>query len=117
MFAALGLPQPRPVPLMKLNHQVAQKLHGLTDPSQYRPHDLVDLQLIFSQNELDLVLVRKTCERVFSHRRRQSWPARVVAGELWDAGYAAAKYDLPVKATVAEAVDWANDLIDKISRA
>jgi hypothetical protein len=38
-------------------------------------------------------------------------------GELWDAGYAAAKYDLPVKATVAEAVDWANDLIDKISRA
>ena len=117
MFAALGLPQPKPVPLMKLNHQVAQKLHGLTDPSQSRPHDLVDLQLIFSRNELDLALVRKTCERLFSHRRRQSWPARVVVGELWDAGYAAAKYDLPVKATVAEAVDWANDLIDKISRA
>ena len=117
MFAALGLPQPKPVPLMKLNHQVAQKLHGLTDPSQNRPHDLVDLQLIFSRNELDLALVRKTCERLFSHRRRQSWPARVVVGELWDAGYAAAKYDLPVKATVAEAVDWANDLIDKISRA
>ena len=32
-------------------------------------------------------------------------------------GPALAKYDLPVKATVAEAVDWANDLIDKISRA
>ena len=117
MFAALGLPQPKPVPLMKLNHQVAQKLHGLTDPSQNRPHDLVDLQLVFSRNELDLALVRNTCERLFAHRRRQSWPARVVAGELWDAGYAAAKYDLPVKATVAEAVDWANDLIDKISRA
>ena len=92
-------------------------MHGLTDPSQSRPHDLVDLQLIFSRNELDLALVRKTCERLFSHRRRQSWPARVVVGELWDVGYAAAKYDLPVKATVAEAVDWANDLIDKISRA
>ena len=74
-------------------------------------------QVFFSRNELDLALVRKTCERLFSHRRRQSWPARVVVGELWDAGYAAAKYDLPVKATVAEAVDWANDLIDKISRA
>lgn len=91
-------------------------MHGLTDPSQSRPHDLVDLQLIFSQNEPDLAIVRKTCERLFAHRRRQSWPARVVAGELWDAGYAAAKYDLPVKATVAEAVDWANDLIDKILR-
>ena len=117
MFASLGLPQPKPVPLMKLNHQVAQKLHGLTDPSQNRPHDLVDLQLIFSQNELDLALVRKTCERLFAHRRRQAWPAKVVAGELWNAGYAAAKYDLPVKATVAEAVDWANDLIEKISLA
>ena len=117
MFAALGLPSPKPVPLMKLHHQVAQKLHGLTDPSQNRPHDLVDLQLVFSQNELDLALVRKTCERLFAHRRRQAWPAKVVAGELWDAGYAAAKYDLPVKETVAEAVDWANELIESIVKA
>lgn len=116
MFAALGLPQPKPVPLMKLHHQVAQKLHGLTDPSQNRPHDLIDLQLVFSQNELDLALVRKTCERLFAYRRRQLWPAKVVVGELWDVGYAAAKYDLPVKATVDEAADWANDLIDKIAR-
>lgn len=117
MFAALGLPQPKPVPLMKLHHQVAQKLHGLTDQTQTRPHDLVDLQLIFSQTAPDLSLVRKTCERLFAHRRRQSWPARVSAGDSWEAGYEAAKYDLPVKPTVAEAIDWVNDLIDKISQA
>ena len=102
---------------MKLHHQVAQKLHGLTDPSQNRPHDLVDLQLVFSQNELDLALVRKTCERLFAHRRRQAWPTKVVAGELWDVGYAAAKFDLPVKATVAEAIDWANELIALIDKS
>ena len=117
MFAALGLPRPKPVPLMKLHHQVAQKLHGLTDPSQNRPHDLVDLQLVFSQNELDLALVRKTCERLFAHRRRQAWPTKVAAGELWDVGYAAAKFDLPVKATVAEAIDWANELIALIDKS
>ena len=117
MFAALGLPQPKPVPLMKLHHQVAQKLHGLTDQTQTRPHDLVDLQLIFSQNAPDLALVRKTCERLFAHRRRQSWPASVSAGDSWGAGYEAAKYDLPVKPTVAEAIDWVNDLIDKIAQA
>lgn len=117
MFAALGLPQPKPVPLMKLHHQVAQKLHGLTDQTQTRPHDLVDLQLIFSQNAPDLALVRKTCERLFAHRRRQSWPASVSAGDSWEAGYEAAKYDLPVKPTVAEAIDWVNDLIDKIAQA
>ena len=117
MFAALGLPQPKPVPLMKLHHQVAQKLHGLTDKTQTRPHDLVDLQLIFSQNAPDLSLVRNTCERLFAHRRRQSWPAKVSAGDLWEAGYVAAKYDLPVKPTVAEAIEWVNDLIDKITQA
>lgn len=117
MFEALGLPQPKPVPLMKLHHQVAQKLHGLTDTTQDRPHDLVDLQLVFSQNDPDLALVRKTCERLFSHRRRQPWPPKVVAGKLWAEGYNAAKYDLPVKATVAEAVEWANELIDRITKA
>ncbi len=117
MFTALGLPQPKPVPLMKLHHQVAQKLHGLTDPSQSRPHDLIDLQLIFSQNNPDLALVRKTCERLFSHRHRQAWPAKVVAGELWETGYAAAKYDLPVKSTLSEAIDWVNELINRITQA
>lgn len=117
MFTALGLPQPKPVPLMKLHHQVAQKLHGLTDPTQDRPHDLIDLQLIFSQNAPDLALVRKTCERLFAHRRRQSWPAKVSAGDSWETGYGAAKYDLPVKPTVTEAIDWVNDLIDKIAQA
>lgn len=33
------------------------------------------------------------------------------------AGYEAAKYDLPVKPTVAEAVVWANELIDRIAKA
>ena len=51
LFDALGLPEPRPVPLMKLHHQIAQKLHGVTDPSQNRPHDLVDIQLICSQSD------------------------------------------------------------------
>ena len=116
MFEALGLPKPNPVRLMKLHHQVAQKLHALTDPSQSRPHDLIDLQLIFSQTPPDLAKVKKTCERLFAHRRRQTWPAKISGGELWEAGYNAAKYDLPVKPTVAEAIDWANDLIERIDR-
>ena len=117
MFAALGLPQPNPVPLMKLHHQVAQKLHAVTDRSQNRPHDLIDLQLIFSQAEPDLRLVKNTCVRLFAHRRRQPWPSEVVAGDDWDIGYSAAKYDLPVLPTVEEAVSWANELIARIDNA
>jgi len=117
MFTALGLPEPSPVPLMKLHHQVAQKLHALTDPSQQRPHDLIDLQLIFSQNEPDLSLVKNTCVRLFSHRHRQPWPSKVAAAGDWEIGYNAAKYDLPVLPTVDQAVAWANELIAKIENA
>ena len=115
LFQELGLPEPKPVPLMKLHHQIAQKLHGITDPSQNRPHDLIDLQLICSQTELDLSLVNKTCARLFAHRRRQGWPAQVVKGTDWDVGYDAAKYDLAVLQTCDEAVQWANDLIARIA--
>ena len=117
MFKALGLPEPSPIPLMKLHHQIAQKLHGITDPSQNRPHDLIDLQLIFSQAEPDLALVRNTCVRLFAYRRRQSWPSFVMESADWDAGYNAAKYDLQVEPSVAEAIRWANDLIRKIAAA
>ena len=117
MFRALGLPDPKPVPLMKLHHQVAQKLHGITDPSQSRPHDLIDLQLIFSQAELDLTQVRRTCVRLFAYRRRQQWPSFVERKTDWEDGYNAAKYDLQVRQSVDEAIEWANDLIRKIDGA
>ena len=117
LFRELGLPEPQPVPLMKLHHQIAQKLHGVTDPSQNRPHDLVDLQLICSQAELDLPLVNKTCARLFAHRRRQNWPAQVVKGADWDAGYDAAKYDLAVLPICDEAITWVNELVTRIAQA
>lgn len=117
LFRALGLPKPRPVPLMKLHHQVAQKLHALTDPSQNRPHDLIDLQLILSQSAIDFPTLRQTCIRLFAYRRRQPWPTAVHKGADWEVGYNAAKYDLPVLPTVEEAVAWANDLIERIDSA
>lgn len=117
LFLALGLPEPKPVPLMKLHHQVAQKLHGITDPSQSRPHDLIDLQLIFAQAELDFVQVRRTCVRLFAHRHRQPWPSLVEKKTDWDDGYNAAKYDLEVRQSVDEAIRWANELSGKIDGA
>ena len=75
------------------------------------------MQLIFSQADPDLSLVKNTCVRLFSHRRRQPWPSKVAADGDWEAGYNAAKYDLPVLPTVDEAVAWANELIEKIDNA
>ena len=52
--------------------------------------------------------------RLFANRRRQPWPTMIVKGEGWDGLYAAAKGELTVRATVDEAIVWANELIGKI---
>ena len=43
LFVRLGFPAPDPVPLMKREYQIAQKLHGLTEPRSRRVRDLIDL--------------------------------------------------------------------------
>ena len=117
LFLSLGLPEPGPVPLMALDHQIAQKLHALTAPGSTRAHDLVDLQLIMACSNPDLSSVRSTCERLFAYRRAQAWPPEVIEGEGWDDAYARQSEGLDVLPTVSEAVSWANDLIGMIAGA
>lgn len=116
-FAQLGFPPPGRIPVMSLKHQIAQKLHGASEPGSERAHDLVDLQLIFKRSRVNLVEVRPVCVRIFAYRKCQSWPPRVEKGRGWDSLYEAAKGDLPVLPTVDEAIVWTNDLIARIDRA
>lgn len=114
-FAQLGFPAPGKVPVMPLKYQIAQKLHGASEPGSERAHDLVDLQLIFKRSKIDLAEVRHVCERIFAYRKMQSWPPTIVANEKWDERYAAASEGLPVLPTADEAVDWANELVMRIN--
>ena len=41
---------------MRLEYQVAQKLHGASAPSSKRAHDLIDLQLIMANGGIDMEL-------------------------------------------------------------
>ena len=63
LFAFLALPKPSPIPAMRLEYQIAQKLHGASAPSSKRAHDLIDLQLIMSNAPAYNV-----------KRRYRSWP-------------------------------------------
>lgn len=117
IFKTLCLDEPRPVPLMPLTHQVAQKLHGVSDIGGNRAHDLVDLQLIFAHGGVDLSEVHRIARSLFANRRRQAWPPTVAKGPTWDSLYADAKGTLDVLPTVDEAVAWANGLIAEIDRA
>lgn len=115
ILTSMGFPELGPVPTMTLHHQIAQKLHGATEPGSSRAHDLVDLQIIVARGEVDLEKTRETCERLFSYRRRQQWPPTVVKGDEWESLYAAQRGSTNVLEDVDSAVDWANNLIRRIA--
>lgn len=116
LFEAIGLPSPGKAPLMSLDHQIAQKLHAVSTDGD-RARDLVDLQLIFSRAEVDLQVVRRTCERLFFYRKAQGWPPRVVKRSGWDELYREQASGLPVLQDVDDAVEWSNVLIERINKA
>ena len=117
LFEFLALPKPSPIPAMRLEYQVAQKLHGASAPWSKRAHDLIDLQLIMAEGGIDLEKTARLCRQLFRYRKVHEWPPKVEKGEGWEATYADQKGGLPVLPTVDEAVAWANDLIGRIDRA
>lgn len=115
LFKVLGFPEPKPVPLMPIHHQIAQKLHGASEKGSKRAHDLVDLQLIADRENVDYAKTRTTCERLFSYRKKQPWPPVVTVGADWQSLYADAAEGLDVLESVEEAVTWTNGFIDRIA--
>lgn len=117
LVAFLALPPLGLIKVMKLEYQVAQKLHGATGINSDRAHDLIDLQLILANHTLDLERTKKLCHALFTYRKCQPWPPKVVGNAKWDAVYNDQKGALPVLPTVDEAIIWANELIAKIDAA
>ena len=114
IFSALNLPMPKPIPLMTLPFQIAQKLHGVTQRGSSRARDLIDLQLIAEDGKVDWARTVDICRRLFAYRKMQPWPPKVEKGVDWDRLYLAQRGDLPVLPSVDEAIVWANDLIARI---
>ena len=114
MLKELGFPEPKPIPCMRLEHQIAQKLHAVSSPGSERAHDLIDLQIAVSNGEVDYSKARTTCIRLFAYRAEQKWPPIILKGRNWDSLYASQAEGLDVLPTVEKAVAWANDLITRI---
>jgi Nucleotidyl transferase AbiEii toxin, Type IV TA system len=120
IFATVGLEEPGPIPLMLVEHQLAQKLHACTYVNRKtnrndRAHDLVDLQILGREERIDYGELREIGSRLFAARRTHEWPPTVVEYDDWDTIYAEAAEGLGVLPTVTEAVAWTNDLITRAS--
>lgn len=117
MLEHMDFPKLDPIALMPLHYQIAQKLHGASEPDSQRAHDLVNLQLILRYGDVDLPLVRSTRERLFAYRQMQPWPTAIVANEAWASIYSEATMGLDVMQNVADAVIWINGFIDEIANS
>lgn len=118
LFTMLGLPEPQPVPVLPVAHQVAQKLHACTGVTREgindRAHDLVDLQLLYQEEGIDLPKTAATARRLFAARQSHPWPPTVRVHPSWPQLYSEAATGLAVRAAVADAVSWANELIARL---
>lgn len=122
LFTTIGLRQPSPLPVLALEHQVAQKLHARTSVNprtggNERAHDLVDLQILDAEEAVDMAAVDAVCRRLFVARRAQAWPPTVRSYEAWSTLYADAAEGLGVAPNVELAVQWANAFIAEAVRA
>lgn len=115
LFTEVGLEKPRPVPVMRADHQIAQKLHAVSEEGSERVRDLVDLQLLEGAENLNLPQVAATCARLFRYRHQQTWPPTITTGTNWDSLYAEASEGLDVLSTTEEAVTWINEFIQRIA--
>ena len=115
LFTEIGLEAPKPVPVLRSDHQVAQKLHAVSGERSERARDLIDLQLLDKGENLDLAQVAATCVRLFDYRRQQAWPPTIVPGADWVTLYAEAADGLDVLPAVDAAVAWANAFITRLT--
>ena len=111
----------RPVELIELEYQIAQKIHALTDPDYSRAHDLVDLQLLWAADP-DLDVAREYCVRTFDFRRAQKWPplpVRTMDG--WEPAYQLSREetevggDSLVLADIGSAREWFKQIITSLN--
>ena len=114
IFEKLGFPAPKPIPVIPITHQIAQKLHAVTEPSSKRAHDLIDLQIIINNDKIDYAKTNDICRRLFKYRNMQPWPSKVIKGEDWDMLYDNQSAGLNVLPNINDAINWVNNLIDKI---
>jgi hypothetical protein len=110
----IGLDAPQPCSVLSVEHQIAQKIHACTtlarNGTSERAHDLVDLQLLYEDEESNPIDLGAIGRRLFALRKKGEWPPTVSELPGWPPLYVAAAEGLEVR-DLAQAIVWVNELI------
>ena len=118
-----GLATPSALPCLSLRYHIAQKIHGMTQPSgqeeaaNERFRDLADV-LLLRDLVKDLAAVRAACVEVFAFRGTHGWPPALDPPEFWKELYAELAEGLELwEKSLEDAVREARGFIQAINAA
>jgi hypothetical protein len=118
-----GLSTPSALPCLSLRYHLAQKIHGMTQPSAQeeaaneRFRDLADV-LLLRQLVDDLSAVRAACVEVFPLRGTHGWPPVLDPPAFWEELYAQLAEELELsEKSLEDAVREARAFIQAIDAA
>lgn len=133
-LGAFGLPDPEKLVGISLHHQIAQKLHAVSDPHDPptsrndRPRDIVDLILLrdlaSSMGYPSNQEIANAAERVFDARATDAnalglepryWPPVIISHAHWGADYAKAASEVGMSLSLTEAVKQVNNWVAELS--
>lgn len=124
LFDSLNFGPLAEVAVLRPEVQIAQKIHALTSPTSDRAHDLVDIQLLWT-DLLDQELLEESCRRTFEYRHEHAWPPLPLRDMTADrARYSVAATEArlgapasPVRADLDAATAWLTSRIEDMSGA
>ncbi|MEZ5298467.1 MAG: nucleotidyl transferase AbiEii/AbiGii toxin family protein [Ilumatobacteraceae bacterium] len=121
-LAAFAIDPPGLVPCLDVPNQIAQKLHACTEPlldGNERVRDIIDIWLLEALLETEeMPSLKQACLSTFRRRQKHAWPRsprRHVAGSGSTPHSSPSTPDAP--ADVAAAVEYINDLVQRIDTA
>lgn len=79
-----GLMRPSHIPCMTIAEQIAQKLHAVSDPTENRPRDLVDIYLLDTRLPHADDELRGIAIRTFDERGAHPWPPNIALRDGWE---------------------------------
>jgi hypothetical protein len=113
-LASYGLLETSGIPCITIPEQIAQKMHAVTDPSENRPRDLIDIFLCLQRIDIDYDELRDACVRVFDERATHTWPPNIDIKEDWPIALEGIIADSSLEITVDDVIAGARSLIAKL---